>query len=67
MRFNVERLKELRTQRGITVVDVCDELNIGTSGYYKKEKGTRPLFADELAKLFDLMELDAYEIAGLFK
>lgn len=51
-RVDLERLKLLRKQKGLTQEDVAFQLGYKTrTGYHRLEKGSRSIRADQLAKL----------------
>ncbi|MQS52137.1 helix-turn-helix domain-containing protein [Companilactobacillus mishanensis] len=51
MRLNLKRIKAERVARGFTQDEVAKKLNMNRSSYIKRENGTTPFGADDLANL----------------
>ena len=62
--FAGQRIRRVRTERGLTQARMADDLGISTSYLNLIERNQRPLTAQTLLKLADAYEIDLKEFSG---
>lgn len=63
--FNVRRMKAERVAKGISVKDMSERMGMTQGTYSKKENGKIRVNVDDLAKVFEILELNE-EDCGIF-
>ena len=63
--FNVRRMKAERIAKGISLKEMSDKLGMTKGTYSKKENGKIRVNVDDLAKIFEILELSE-EDCGIF-
>lgn len=63
--FNVRRMKAERIAKGISLKEMSDKLGMTQGTYSKKENGKIRVNVDDLAKIFEILELSE-EGCGIF-
>lgn len=58
------KLKELRTQKGYTIVQLCKELEMNQNTYAKYERNERDVSTDTLSQLADFYEVSTDYLLG---
>lgn len=64
-KFNVRRMKAERIAKGISLRDMSQRMEMTQGTYSKKENGKIRINVDDLAKVFDILELEE-EDCGIF-
>ncbi|MCM1277197.1 MAG: helix-turn-helix domain-containing protein [Lachnospiraceae bacterium] len=59
------RLKELRTQKGLTVAQLCSEMGLNTSSYVKYEREEREIGIDNLVKFSNFYGVTTDYLLGI--
>lgn len=62
-----QRLKQVRLNKGLSAVEVCKQLNIGTSSMSNYERGERMPSLEILIKISELYEMSIDELLGVGK
>ncbi|WP_245946747.1 helix-turn-helix domain-containing protein [Paenibacillus cellulosilyticus] len=62
-----QRLKQVRLNKGLSAVEVCKQLNIGTSSMSNYERGERMPSLEILIKISELYEMSIDELVGVRK
>lgn len=60
--YNMEKLKKMRKQSGLTIYNMADKLGITASFYSQIENKKRRLFYDMAIKIADIFEVTPDEI-----
>lgn len=55
-------LEQLRTNKGFTTEEMAKEMNISTKDYETKEMNPKRIKAEELFKIFNILNLSKEEI-----
>ena len=64
--MNSVLLKDIVKQSGLKKTFIAKELGVSYSSYMRKESGKSPLYADELAVLWNLLNLSKKEVDEIF-
>ncbi|WP_353452869.1 helix-turn-helix domain-containing protein [Staphylococcus coagulans] len=64
-RFNVRRMKAERIARGISIAEMATKLEMAPGTYSKKENGHIRITVDDLAKIFEVLNIPEKE-CGIF-
>jgi transcriptional regulator with XRE-family HTH domain len=59
-----DKLKELRTQKGYTIAQLCEKLKMNPNTYAKYERSERDVSTETLAKIADFYNVTADRILG---
>ena len=59
-----KRLKQLRTERGLTIKEVCSTLEITVSGFAHYEQGKREPSLETLVNICDFFDVTADYLLG---
>lgn len=62
--MNIERLKEIRKDRDLYQIDICNILNISQKQYSLYENGLRLIPIDKLSKLADFYNVSVDYLIG---
>lgn len=63
---NVERLREVITESGMSIVAISDKLNITREGFYKKMNGETEFKASEITALTRILRLSKSDRDKIF-
>ncbi|WP_194747652.1 helix-turn-helix domain-containing protein [Staphylococcus chromogenes] len=63
--FNVRRMKAERIARGISLTDMAKEMGMTPGTYSKKENGHIRITVDDLAKMFEVLNIPETD-CGIF-
>lgn len=63
--FNIRRMKAERVAKGISVKDMSERMGMTQGTYSKKENGKIRVNVDDLAKVFEILELNEGD-CGIF-
>ncbi|PTF50062.1 helix-turn-helix domain-containing protein [Staphylococcus chromogenes] len=63
--FNVRRMKAERITRGISLTDMASEMGMTPGTYSKKENGHIRITVDDLAKMFEVLNIPETD-CGIF-
>lgn len=55
--MNTEKLEQARKRKGITIKELCKEIGISRSAYYRKCRGISEFKKSEMEKIIALLEL----------
>ena len=60
--MNLEKLEQARERKGKSVAELCREMNICRSTWYKWIKGEMNPTADKLARLCNILNVDITDV-----
>lgn len=63
--FNVRRMKAERIAKGISLKEMSEKMNMTQGTYSKKENGHIRINVDDLAKVFEILDLSQND-CGIF-